>query len=75
LLGIVGFVGFLWLFSGPWIARGVFTSENALRTDRVDSYFNTDRLTMEAFDRIKGEIEAIPENKNKATLLYDYIKE
>ena len=63
----------MWIFSGPWIARGVFTSENALRVNDIETSFNTGRAGIEAFERFKGEIEAIPDLKNKTEVLYDYV--
>ena len=73
LLNLATVIGILWILSGPWIAKKVFTSENALRQDRVQTSFDTDKLTVEVFDRIKADLEAIPQGKNKTVDLTDYI--
>ena len=65
-------MGTFWFFSGPWIARDVFTSENALKVRNIDTYFNNDKLALEAFNRIKEDVEAI-HGKNRTQVLYDYI--
>ena len=73
LLNIVALIGFLWIFSGPWISRRVFTSENALRVDNIDTEFNSGKAGFEIFEKYKTEIEAIPDVKNKTQVLYDYV--
>ena len=73
LLNILAVVGFLWIFSGPYIARKVFTSENALKVDGVDTYIGKDKLTLETFTRIKTEIEAIPSGRNRTQILHEYV--
>ena len=46
---------------------------NALRVNDIETSFNTGRAGIEAFERFKGEIEAIPDLKNKTEVLYDYV--
>ena len=73
-LNIMAIVGFLWILSGPYIARKVFTSENALKIDKMDTYFHMDKESLVTFNRIKSEIEAIPAKaKNRTQILYEYV--
>ena len=65
-------MGTFWFFSGPWIAREVFTSENALRVSHMDTFLHKDKHALEAFKRIKEDVEGI-QGKNRTQVLYDYI--
>jgi hypothetical protein len=46
-------VGVLWLFSFPYISRNVFTSENALSGDFLETQFNLDGATYSTFKLIQ----------------------
>ena len=62
LMNILAVVGFLMIFSGPWFAREVFTSENALRTDNIDTHFDSDKLTYQAYSKFKRDVEALSQD-------------
>ena len=51
-------VGILWILSFPFMARNVFTSENALRGERVQTYFNENDAAYPTYQRIKNDFEA-----------------
>ena len=65
MLNLVAIVGFLWIFSGPWLARNIFTSENALRVTNIDTLFNHDKLTKKAFNRIKNDLDELPKGEKR----------
>ena len=52
-------VGVLWLFSFPYISRNVFTSENALNGDFVDTQFNLDGATYANFKLIQDQLKSL----------------
>ena len=45
-------IGVLWLFSFPYISRNVFTSENALNGEFLETQFNLDGTTYATFKLI-----------------------
>ena len=63
----------LWILSSPWLARKVYTQEKALNT-AIDTAFDKDPLLMEAFKRLKGDIEEIS-GKNEAEMTAKYIRD
>ena len=42
-------IGLLWIFAFPYIARNVFTSENALNGDSLQTYFGSDALAFTTY--------------------------
>jgi len=61
--------------SGPWIAREVFTSEQGLRVSNITPHFVYDSLTVQAYDRIKADVEGIKNGKDRAQILFSYIQD
>ncbi len=62
-MNVLALVGILWIFSGPWLAREVHTSENALRVTGIDTFFDNDAKLLETFDRIKDKVEGFEGKK------------
>ena len=56
------------ILSGPWIAREVFTSENALNTNYLQAEFDRDPEVFETFDMHKNELEV-----RKKAEVYEYV--
>ena len=52
-------VGVLWLFSFPYISRNVFTSENALSGDFLETQFNLDATTFSTFKIIQDQLKPV----------------
>lgn len=53
-------VGFLWLLSFPYISRNVFTSENALNGEFLETQFNLDGTTYSTFKVIQDQLRTLP---------------
>ena len=66
-------IGVVWMFSGPYYAAEVFTSENALRGSYLDSDFENDKTVMKSFNRIKEEVEQI-DTTNDINGHFNYVK-
>ena len=60
LLTLVAIGSIVCILSGPWIARDVFTSENALKTTYLQSEFDRDTVVYQTFHKVKMELEARP---------------
>ena len=52
-------IGAVWMFSGPFYAGEVFTSENALRGNYLDSEFREDKTVMRSYNKFKKELDEI----------------
>ena len=51
-------IGVLWILSFPYISRNVFTSENALNGDFLDTTFNLDGTSYSVFKTIQDQIKS-----------------
>ena len=58
-LHVLILIGVLWMFSGPYYAAEVFTSENALRGNYLDSEFRDDKTVMTSYNKFKKDLEEI----------------
>ena len=52
-------IGLLWLISLPYMSRGVFTSENALRARITSTLGQSDSGIYPMFKRIQGDLRKI----------------
>lgn len=52
-------MGLLWILSFPYAAKDVFTSENALRGDYLESQFKKDPRINKIFDTFRDQVEAL----------------
>ena len=73
-MNVLALVGIIWIFSGPWLAREVHTSENALRVTGIDTFFDNDPKLLETFDRIKDKVESF-EGKKRDQELFSFVQE
>jgi hypothetical protein len=51
-------VGVLWILSFPFISRNVFTSENALRGEFLETQFNLDGGAYATYRTMRDQIKA-----------------
>jgi hypothetical protein len=56
---VLHIVGLLWIVSFPYMSRNVFTSENALTSNRLATKFDTQSSAFSTFARIRFELEQI----------------
>lgn len=54
-------VGLLWILSFPFISRNVFTSENALSGEFLETQFNLDGTTYTVFKSLQEQLRTAPE--------------
>jgi hypothetical protein len=50
-------IGVVWIFSFPFMAREVFTSENAFNGMHLTTNFETDPRTIKTFEKIKSDVD------------------
>ena len=72
-LGLFAIICIVWILSGPWIARHVYTQEKALST-YIDTQLDKEPLLLEAFTRIKDDIESI-KGSNSTSVIANYVKD
>ena len=51
------FVGILWILSFPYIARRVFTSENALNGEFLDTTFSSESSSYPTYKTLQEKIQ------------------
>ncbi len=66
-------VGVIWIFSFPFMAREVFTSENAFNGDYLKTNFDTDPRTIKTFEQIRNEVDQIQDPELDTTHARDYV--
>jgi hypothetical protein len=54
------FLGLLWLASFPYTSRNVFTSENALNGEYLETQFNQDGSVYPMFKNMQEELKSQP---------------
>lgn len=58
-------IGLLWIFAFPFISRNVFTSENALKGEFLDTQFNLDGGAYATYRTMRDQIKAYSTDKHK----------
>ena len=78
-LTLAAVIGTLWFFSGPYYAEEVFTSENAIKDNYVDSVFQNDPLVRTIFEKVKEDLETINNDSksesDRIRSVQEYIKQ
>jgi hypothetical protein len=68
-LRLLAFMGIMWIFSFPFMAREVFTSENAFNGTYLTTKFDKGQATIEVFNQIKEQVGSLPEKE-----VFDFVK-
>lgn len=58
-LRILAFIGIMWIFSFPYMARDIFTSENAFSGTYLTTKFDKGTATIQVFNQIKEQVTAL----------------
>ena len=58
VLRLLAVIGVIWIFSFPYMAREVFTSENAFNGHYLKTQFDK-QSTVQVFEKIKADVEQL----------------
>lgn len=73
VLRLLVFVAIVWIFSFPYMAREVFTSENAFRGHFLTTRLDKDDQLKPIFERIKSDVENLKDPEVDSSEARNYV--